>query len=129
MFILLKPSSEGRQAGTPCCLTSWLAWLAPFQPGSTPGSPGWQRTTSVKKTKTNCSGLPLVPPFQQSIPAWDETKCQHPRIFHKREINILFWSVLVTICRCSTAFSQKITVLTVPASMTLQKHGIKHKDY
>lgn len=32
-FILLKPSSEARRAGTPCCLTSWLA---PFQPGSPP---------------------------------------------------------------------------------------------
>lgn len=34
MFILLKASSEARGAGSPCCLTSWLAWLAPFQPGS-----------------------------------------------------------------------------------------------
>lgn len=94
VFILLKPSLEAGQTGTPRCPTSWLAWLASFQlayqpagqQASVPGSPQLGKKHICKKTETNCSVLPEVPPHLGSVPAWDTTKCQEPRIFHRTEI-------------------------------------------
>lgn len=99
------------QAGRHSLLSDQLAgtipaWL-PAGRAARQAAPAGKEPLLQKTTETNCSGLPPVPPCQQAIPTWDETKCQHPRIFHEREINTLFWSVLVTICRYSTAFSQK----------------------
>lgn len=78
MFVLLKASSEGRQA----LPAVWAAGWPPSSPA--PHSPGLAKNHFCTKPGTNRSGLPLVPQCQQSIPAQDETKCQHPRIFHKK---------------------------------------------
>lgn len=136
MFILLKPSSEARGAGSPCCLSSWLAWLAPFQPGSLLAGralcqavPGWKRCTSVKKTwnKLSCFASSSTTTTICSSRGWN--KMVTPQNFPQKRTKYPFLvsfshSLYVFYC-----FFTEIAVLTVSASIPLQKHGLKYKEY
>lgn len=88
--------SRGRSVFLGRCL---FCWKPPQRPGgqALPAvwPAGWHPSSLAKnhfckEPQTNPPGLPLLSPCQQPVPAQDETKRQHPRIFHRREINTFF---------------------------------------